>query len=396
VTNRKLFMGAGLGAGLAYYLDPARGARRRARVRDIAAHGRKVVRRAITTASRDLAHRSHGTAAELRRRVRREPAVDQDVLVARVRSRLGRVCSHPHAIEVSATPDDVVTLAGPVLAHEVERIVSAVRHVPGVHGVIDALDAYDEPGDIPALQGGRPRHGTRVDLLQEHWAPATRVFAGAAGAALLLRAIARGDGAGALAGVIGAGLLGRATTNVPLRQLVGIDARRPVDLQKTITINAPVGEVYAFWSEYENFPKFMSRVLEVRPSTRQPRLSHWKVTGPAGAPVAFDAELTLTVPNELLAWKSVPGSLVAHTGIVRFEALNGQTRVHLRMSYNPRAGWLGHGLARAFGVDPKSSLDADLARMKTLIETGRAPHDAAARRLREGRTEGRAPGVSRL
>jgi uncharacterized membrane protein len=165
-------------------------------------------------------------------------------------------------------------------------------------------------------------------------------------------------------------------------------------VQKTITINAPVGEVYAFWSQYENFPKFMSRVLEVRPSTRQPRLSHWKVSGPAGAPVSFDAELTLAVPNELLAWRSVPGSLVAHAGVVRFEPLPGQTRVHLRMSYNPPAGWLGHGFARAFGVDPKSSLDADLARMKTLIETGHAPHDAAAGRLREARTEGRAPGVS--
>jgi uncharacterized membrane protein len=55
----------------------------------------------------------------------------------------------------------------------------------------------------------------------------------------------------------------------------------------------------------------------------------------------------------------------------------GRTRVHIRMSYNPPAGWLGHTIAAAFGVDPKQSMDADLARMKTLIESGRAPRDAA-------------------
>lgn len=59
----------------------------------------------------------------------------------------------------------------------------------------------------------------------------------------------------------------------------------------------------------------------------------------------------------------------------------GRTRVHIRMSYNPPAGWLGHGIAAAFGSDPKRSMDGDLVRMKTLIETGRGPHDAAQRRV---------------
>jgi len=59
--------------------------------------------------------------------------------------------------------------------------------------------------------------------------------------------------------------------------------------------------------------------------------------------------------------------------------MEGRTRVHVRMSYNPPAGWLGHGIATTFGVDPKHSMDEDLLRMKTLIETGHAPHDAAQR-----------------
>jgi uncharacterized membrane protein len=96
--------------------------------------------------------------------------------------------------------------------------------------------------------------------------------------------------------------------------------------------------------------------------------------------VTFDAEITRTVPNQLIAWKTLRRSPVAHAGIVRLDPIpDARTRVHIRMSYNPPAGWLGHGIAAAFGADPKSSMDEDLVRMKTLIETGHAPHDAAQR-----------------
>lgn len=150
-----------------------------------------------------------------------------------------------------------------------------------------------------------------------------------------------------------------------------------MDVQKTITIDAPVEQVFGFWTAYENFPRFMSRVLVVRPDSRE-RRSHWTVAGPAGIPVEFDAEVSALVPNEALAWRTIEGAPVAHAGIVRVEPTgDGRTRVHIRMSYNPPGGWLGHGVAAAFGADPKRSLDADLLRMKTLIETGQAPRDAA-------------------
>jgi uncharacterized membrane protein len=148
-------------------------------------------------------------------------------------------------------------------------------------------------------------------------------------------------------------------------------------VHKTITIDSPPDEVFAFWSSYENFPRFMSRVLDVRPSTREGQ-SHWTVAGPGGVPVEFDAEVSACVPNDLFAWRTVEGSAVAHAGIVRFKATGDRrTRIDIRMSYNPPGGWLGHGVAAAFGVDPRSGLDADLARMKTLLETGRPARDAA-------------------
>jgi len=380
-SRGSLLAGVGVGAGLTYFLDPDRGAFRRARIRDRMAHSAALTRQAVGTTSRDARHRLYGTAASVRSLMRRGE-IDDQVLVERIRAKLGRLVSHPHAIHVVGSAGNV-TLSGPILTREASGLVRAIRHVPRVRSVIDNLERHDQAGTVPSLQGGRGPAGDRADVLQYSWSPATRTLVGTAGATLAAAGVVRRDLPGAAAALVGVGLLARAATNLPLSRVLGIGSRRrAVDFQKTITINAPVGEVYAFWSMYENFPRFMSRVLDVRSSERHPRQSHWKVAGPGGAPVNFDAEITRAIPNHMVAWKTLPGSPVAHAGIVRFDPeAEGRTRVHIRMSYNPPAGWLGHGLAAAFGVDPKSSMDADLVRMKTLIETGHAPHDAAQRNV---------------
>lgn len=377
--GRSVLAGVGVGAGLTYFLDPGRGARRRARVRDTIAHTASQTRHAAGAASRDARHRAHGTAATFRRRFRHDP-VDDEVLVERVRAKLGRLVSHPHAVGVMAS-EGSVRLRGPILTREAGPLIHAVRRVNGVRDVIDQLECHDTAEHVPSLQGGHVPAGDRIDVLQEHWAPATRCTAATAGVVLAAAGAARRGWPGAIAALLGVGMVARSVTNEPLNRLVGIGSgRRAVDVQKTITINAPVADVYAFWSWYENFPRFMSRVLEVTSSERRPMQSHWKVAGPAGAPVEFDAEITRAIRNRLLAWRTLEGSPVAHAGVVRFDPEpDGGTRVHIRMSYNPPAGWLGHGIAAAFGVDPKHSMDADLVRMQTLIETGRAPHDAAQR-----------------
>jgi len=377
--------GAGLGAAMTFLLDPGRGARRRARVRDAAVHGLTVTRRGLGTAARDSAPRTYGTAASLRSRLRLRARVDDAVLAERVRAKLGRLVSHPHAIDVIAS-SGFVTLRGPVLEREAPRLVQRLRRIRGVRQIIDNLEYHEQAGNVPSLQGGRAPAGDRPDVLQLHWAPATRMLVGAAAALLMAGGVLRRDMPGAFAALLGLGVAARAAINAPVRRLIGLGSRRrAIDVQKTITINAPLGEVYAFWSEYGNFPRFMSRVLEVRESERHPRRSHWKVAGPAGLPVAFDAEITRVVPNRLLAWKTLPGAMVAHAGVVRMDpTTEGATRVQVRLSYNPPAGWLGHGVAAMFGGDPKTSMDEDLVRMKTLIETGHAARDAAARRPDEG------------
>jgi uncharacterized membrane protein len=125
--------------------------------------------------------------------------------------------------------------------------------------------------------------------------------------------------------------------------------------------------VFEAWSRYENFPKFMSYVREVRRT--QDGRSHWVVSGPGGLPVAWDTEDSAYVPNQLIAWDTVPGSTVEHSGIVRFDPnRDGSTRVHIRTLWNPPGGALGYGLATILGSDPKRALDEDLVRFKSLLE----------------------------
>jgi uncharacterized membrane protein len=345
-------------------------------VRDQAIHAARLGRDAIGATSRDVAHRTYGTAASVAGALS-QPIPDDDVLVARVRAKLGRVVSHPHALEVSAA-NGVVTLGGPILQAEVPQLVATVRAVRGVCDVINELKEHKQPDDVPALQGGTTPPGLRPDVWQERWSPTTRLVAGCAGAGLMLYCGNRRDTPAVLLGTVGFGLVARALINVDMGRVTGVSSsRRAVNIQKTITLDAPVEAVFEFWRAYENFPRFMSRVLDVRQGALEDR-SHWTVAGPLGVPVKFDAELTRVIPNELLAWRTVEGSTVGHAGIIDFEPTpDGRTLLNIRMTYNPPGGWFGHGIAAAFGVDPKSSMDTDLVRVKTLIEIGRAPRDAA-------------------
>ena len=147
-------------------------------------------------------------------------------------------------------------------------------------------------------------------------------------------------------------------------------ARRAMDtgdgirVVRTMTVEAPIERVYEFWSDFENFPRFMSHVREVKRTG--PDRTHWVVAGPAGAPIEWDAVVAERVPNEAIGWRTVEGSLVEHRGTVRFRpAGNGATRIEVRMTYRPVGGALGHGIAELFGSDPERVIGEDLARVAT-------------------------------
>jgi uncharacterized membrane protein len=373
-----IFLGSALGALAMYLLDPQQGRRRRARTRDKVVHAGKVLNEAGKVTARDTAHRAKGLLASTRK-LFDHGQVDDDVLVGRVRAELGRFVSHSHAIEVAAQGGHV-TLSGPILAEEVRPLLRCVRRVPGVRAVSDRLSVHEDASHVSSLQGGQPARGSRFELMQENWAPAARLAVGSIGAGLMASALrVRGTGLCALLGVTGGALVARAATNMSLSRLVGLSGG--ITVQKVINVDAPVSEVFAFWTDYQNFPRFMHNVREVRVHDDR---SHWVVAGPAGVPVQWDAKLVELVPDSLLSWRSLRDSAVKHEGWVRFEANgHGGSRITIRLCYVPPGGAFGHAVATLFGADPKSEMDSDLLRMKTIIETGRVPHDAARPASRE-------------
>jgi uncharacterized membrane protein len=321
--------------------------------------------------ARNLRDEGQGLLARMRSRLRREDGVPDRVLVARVRSEMGRVVSHPHAIEVTAE-NGRVTLRGPVLREETKPLVAATSSVRGVREVDIRVEAHDDATNVPALQGGRHRAGRRSALGKENWPPAVRLLVGAGGTALTAAGTLRGGLGGAIATAAGVGLLTRAVTNLDSRRLTGLGAgRRAVDIHKTIHVLAPVEEVFAFWDNVENFPRFMSHLKSVRRAGDG--RTHWVATGPGGVSVEWTAVETRREPNKLLAWSTEPGSSLQNAGSVRFSTdSNGGTIIDVQMCYNPLAGAAGHALAATLGVDPKTAMDDDLVRLKSLLEYGKA------------------------
>jgi BON domain-containing protein len=184
-----------VGAAAMYLLDPDGGGRRRALVRDQLVHAAHRAEDVAGTTSRDLGNRARGVVAELRGRF--VPAdVSDDVLSERVRTRIGAVVGHAGAIQAEVR-DGHVTLSGPALAEDVERLVRRVRAVRGVEHVENQLDVHEEPGNVPGLQGRPrpPRGGEVFELWQERWSPTFElaVTLGAVAVAVLsLRRMARG------------------------------------------------------------------------------------------------------------------------------------------------------------------------------------------------------------
>ena len=211
------------------------------------------------------------------------------------------------------------------------------------------------------------------------WSPTSRAAAGGLGAGMLAYGYLCGGLRGFVYGLIGGGLLARATTNRDMGNLLRGEG---LPVEKTIRIASPVEEVFAYWRNLENFPQWMSHVREVRYIGGD--RYHWTVDGPAGLPVEWDSELLNVIDNREMTWRSVEGAAVSHTGRVRFEADGDGTRVHVQLRYAPLGGVIGHVVAKAFGVDPKSEMDDDLQRLKSLVETGRIPRDSAVMRATGG------------
>ncbi len=144
-------------------------------------------------------------------------------------------------------------------------------------------------------------------------------------------------------------------------------------VEEALTIQRPREELFRFWRDFENLPRFMEYLESVR--TTGGNRSHWVARGPLDVRVAWDAEITAERPNELIAWRALPGSAVDTEGEIRFTQAPGNrgTRVHVRMRYDPPGGKVGAAIAWLFGRSGEQAAREDLRRFKRLLETGEIP-----------------------
>jgi uncharacterized membrane protein len=204
------------------------------------------------------------------------------------------------------------------------------------------------------------------------------------GSALVAFGLKKRSIGGFLVAAIGGALVWRgATGNCPVYGGLGVSSRdeddgrqvsvpygKGVRVEKSVTINASPEQLYSFWRNFENLPRFMHNLeaVEVQDAKR----SHWVAKGPAGKSVDWDAEIINEIPNELIGWRSTEGSEVDNAGSVHFKPATGGrgTEVRVILRYDPPAGRFGARVSKILGEDPAHNVKEDLRRLKMLIETG--------------------------
>jgi uncharacterized membrane protein len=141
-----------------------------------------------------------------------------------------------------------------------------------------------------------------------------------------------------------------------------------VIVEESVTINRPISELYRFWRNLENLPKFMSHLESVERITDT--LSRWRARGPAGTTVEWNAEIINEVTDQVIGWKSIENSDVVSAGSVNFDEVSpGRTRVRVRLQYSPPGGKLGDTVARLMGRDAATEIRQDLDRFRQLVES---------------------------
>lgn len=163
-----------------------------------------------------------------------------------------------------------------------------------------------------------------------------------------------------------------AGTGEDTRQALGGPAG--VIVEESVTINRPIAELYRFWRNLENLPRFMTHLESVERITDT--LSRWRAKAPAGTTVEWNAEIINEVPDQVIGWKSIEGSDVVSAGSVNFDDAGAGrgTRVRVRLQYSPPGGKIGDAVARLLGADAATQIRQDLQRFKQLVETGETAH----------------------
>lgn len=165
--------------------------------------------------------------------------------------------------------------------------------------------------------------------------------------------------------------IGADTAHEERGAVTSVPAQSGVHVEEAITIERSPQELFAFWRDYANLPKFMSDIESVTATGSKGNTSHWVAKGPLGTKVEWDAEIHNETPGEMIAWRSTGGQ-VETAGSVHFVRATGGrgTEVRVNQKFNPPGGKIGATVAKIFGRDPASETRETLRQFKMLMEAG--------------------------
>jgi uncharacterized membrane protein len=248
---------------------------------------------------------------------------------------------------------------------------------PGAVARLTGIEALPWPRGVVRLVGVRELFHAAVLLGTRRPAEFvwTRVAGDAMALALLGCAMSRGDegtrrrvmaASAAVVGITAADVY----TMLRARSRAAVTRTGPTPLHAAITVNRPRQEVYRYWRDLENLPRFMAHLESVQ--TMPGGYSRWRAKGPMKKSVEWDAEIVEDRPGEVIAWRSAKGTAVRNSGSVRFaDAPAGRgTEVRVEIDYRPPAGRMGLAIARLWAEHPEQQVRDDLCRFKQVIETG--------------------------
>jgi uncharacterized membrane protein len=238
------------------------------------------------------------------------------------------------------------------------KVVGGVSLGAGLLLLLDPPAGWRRLWRVPEDEGPEPA--------DSGWSSTARLLAGAAGGGLAVYGAARRDRLGAALGSLGLGLLVRGLSDVPMgRRLAGLMREAAAtEVQRAIHVDAPIDTVFGVWADYESYPRFLSRVIEVRDLSDG--RSRWVVRGPSGLPLEWDAVLTRFETGRELAWRTVDDA--HHARVLLTPDAEGGTRVEVRLSAAAAGG--RDEVATLFGSDVDRQIDEDLLRMKSHVESG--------------------------
>ncbi|MCM0080746.1 DUF2892 domain-containing protein [Geomonas sp. Red32] len=220
---------------------------------------------------------------------------------------------------------------------------------------------------------GREQRQTEVNVNDKE--RTASVMGGAALALSGLRSLTKKQYLPGLAMMAAGGMLlyRGATGHCDLYQALGVDTAHSeggIRLEKVLTINRPRQEVYEFWRNFENLPRFMRHLDAVR--ITGDRTSHWKARGPGGVTVEWDAEMTADYPGQQISWHSTGDAGLPNRGLVEFSDAPGDrgTEVKIAIDLYPPGGVAGRTAARLARAVTAQQVEEDLKRLKQLLETG--------------------------